>query len=102
MMNYLLAVLWLLIGAGLFLYPMFTNDQRMLIRLGEGTKFNAGWLALLLALWNGVRIWSRFSQEALAQKQREVMVEREKRHQEEPPVTNPQFRFDKPEDQPKK
>ena len=59
-MNIFLGLTWILLGSGLLLYEPITGNPGPGIKLGDST-LNAGWLALLLAGWNGARLWSSFS-----------------------------------------
>jgi|SRR6516164_2745273 hypothetical protein len=93
-LNLIFALGWLVAAAAIF----FVGDPRLSIRLPGLPPFSSAWLALLLALYNIARWWSRRSARRQRQAEREALAQRFQRHREEegrPPVEpDPNFQFD--------
>jgi hypothetical protein len=92
-MNIFLGSTWILLGCGLLLYEPITGNPSPGIKLGDST-LNAGWLALLLAGWNGARLWSSFSFQKHDQMRRYALMRRERTRKSEERPINEEFRFD--------
>lgn len=95
-MNLLFGILWLLGAVGLFGYSLATGERPLTIR---GLDISSGWLFLLLAAWNFVRVYSarvhKAEQQAL-RAEHEARL-RQVRHRERPTEYDPNFDFsDKP------
>jgi hypothetical protein len=90
-MNLMLAVLWLVVASGLFLWPWLVPNARM-PTIGD-TGIPVGWLALLLALYNVAR-WATTRndrrQRALAEERRRAGA---RAHARWPGETDPTFDF---------
>ena len=56
LMNLVLAFLWLVVAAGVFIWQASTGDPRLTFRLGE-SAVSLGWLALFLSGYNVLRWW---------------------------------------------
>lgn len=64
MLNLILAIFWLCLGVGIFLYQgqLPPDDRRaalLLVQLPGFPPFSAGWVALVLAVYNVFRWWLR-------------------------------------------
>lgn len=92
-MNIFLGSIWILLGCGMLLYEPVTGNPGPGIKLGDST-LNAGWLALLLAGWNGARLWSSFSFQKHDQMRRYALMQRDRTRQSEERPINEEFRFD--------
>ena len=92
-MNIFLGITWILLGSGLLLYEPITGNPSPGIKLGDST-LNAGWLALLLAGWNGARLWSSFSFQKNDQIRRYALMQRSRTRQSEERPIHEEFRFD--------
>jgi hypothetical protein len=87
-MNFLLALLFLIGAIGVFGYQLATGDRRFHIL---NTNLSGGWLLLLMAGYNLVRWWSvrsyQLNQQALraqASRVRTRYHEREREHEPDP------------------
>jgi hypothetical protein len=64
MLNLILAVFWLCLAVGIFVYQSLlpADDRRallLMVQVPGFPPFSAGWLALLLTGWNVFRWWLR-------------------------------------------
>jgi hypothetical protein len=99
-LNLLLAIIWLVLGAGIIIYDMLNPDQP-LFRQKNWLGFSPGWILLVLVVWNLVRWWGAREAAKTRRAEDELEMERERRRystvkldHEEPP--NPSFDFTKP------
>lgn len=97
LINLMLAVFWLVLGAGLLIHEGVTGVRTFQLPLGG---INPGWLAIIFAAFNFYRVWSiRSYQQRLRERQegeealrRNRDLHRAERERNEPP--NPDFMFD--------
>ena len=92
-MNVFLGLIWILLGCGLLLFEPITGNPAPGIKLGETTQ-NAGWLALLLAGWNGARLWSSFSYQKHELMRKHALMQRDRTRQSEERPVHEEFRFE--------
>ncbi len=92
-LNLILTVVWLVVGVGILAWQAATGTQAMMIPFG-GVSFSGGWVALVLALYNLARWYSRRSYRA-AQRQaaEEAEARRRERRAEAPHEPNPNLDF---------
>jgi len=86
-MNLFLSIIWAAVGIALVVFHTSTNDPRGRLTMFPGEP-SAGWLALILALYNYVRHWStksarqRHQQEQLLEAEQRERLYRERRQRE--------------------
>jgi hypothetical protein len=94
-LNLVLCIVWLALGAGLLLYGWLNPKAPRWDLFGTG--ISAGWLALVLALYNLARWWGIRS--AVAQRRRAQEAEKQRRQAmarpklPPPAEPDPNFRF---------
>jgi hypothetical protein len=96
LINLMLAMFWLVLGAGLLIHEGMTGVRMFRLPLGG---INPGWLALIFAAFNFYRVWMiRSYQRRLRQREesdqalrRNYERRRDERRRDEPP--NPDFIF---------
>jgi membrane protein implicated in regulation of membrane protease activity len=89
MINLALAVIWLFLGAGILVVEAIRGQS-----LFGGVIISPGWLCLLLAVYNGVRVatmWKLVKEQRQAQEEEEK--EREQFLQRPAEVVNPELRL---------
>ena len=99
-LNLIMAFVWLLGAAGLFVWNAQNPDRALVIRR---TDVSLGWFALVIGAYNLVRWWSRraAAREERAERSRRRPPEEEeiRRGYQEP---DPNFDFSRREDEPPK
>jgi hypothetical protein len=92
-MNLILALFCLTAGVAMLVHERLTGAMTWRIR---GTDFSAGWLLLVLAVYNLVRWWSLRSQQKTQEEISRQQLNRSSRDPDAPPP-DPNFDFsDKP------
>jgi len=94
MLNLVMALIWFLLAAGLFAWQWLHPEEGTWTIRGTGISF--GWLALILALYNLARWWSRRSSKANDRAVQAAWSQRRRQAaREEPGVeSTPDPRFD--------
>lgn len=82
MVNLFMGLIWTILGLGLLLYEPITGRQGYVLKLGD-SGINAGWLALFLAAWNGIRTWSTYSYQQAQNQSNQALAQRQKTHRTE-------------------
>jgi hypothetical protein len=94
-LNLIFAVAWLIVAALIFVL----RPEQLSLRIG-GIPFSAGWVALVLALYNMARWWSTRSARRQRAAEREALAQRFRRHRneerQEPVEPDPNFNFGEP------
>lgn len=107
MLNLILAVFWLCLSVGIFVFQSLVpvDDRRsllLMVQLPGSPPFSAGWIALLLAVYNVFRWWLRRAYRDQLQsvhdaeadwKRRRRQILRQERREEE---HNPELDFRNP------
>ena|SRR6516225_8409895 len=100
-LNLFMAIFWLILGLGLVIYHAL-NPQQGNFRI-IGTDLSAGWLIVVLAIWNVLRWWSARAADKDRQFEEDAAFQRQRKHydqlsQREPEkeIVNPEFDFSKP------
>jgi hypothetical protein len=93
-----LAILWLVLGVGLFVWPAVTGGPGWRFPLGD-TSFSVGWVALALALYNlaGWFVVRAYRAEVRARQQAEA---RRQRFRPSQPIGDPDPTFNFTDDPP--
>lgn len=92
MINLIMGFIWAALGLGLLLYEPVTGRQGYVLKIGD-SGINAGWLALFLAGWNGIRTWSSYSYQKFQNLSKIALAQREKAHRGENHLDDPGIQF---------
>jgi hypothetical protein len=96
-MNGFLAVVWLLVGAGLIVFHATTGSPALTFPIADH-RVSVGWVALVLAIYNLARAWAlrSYRLEEWTRRMAQLSRDRDRRwedHRKPPSDPDPNFNF---------